>query len=179
MADHGAKGPEVVVAVGGQHHRGDGPSSGTVSSLVLHGVYPQCRRSAGLASIRRSYTLEVFAARCSTQTPWGVPPVTGGTATNKPGPSREHRNGRDTTSKQGRKGDSPSSGAAGEHHAARRAPVAWTRYPRGSPGNHRRRQAIHSCSCMQHIRLQPPSLASQAPRRHVHRRGSGEPKGPW
>ena len=31
---------------------------------------------------------------------------------------------------------------------------------------------------MQHIQLRPPPLAIQAPRRHVHRRGSGEPKGP-
>ena len=56
-----------------------------------------------------------------------VLPVTGVTATNKPGPSREHRNVRDTISRQGRKGDSPSSGAAGEHHTARWTSVAWTR----------------------------------------------------
>ena len=99
MADHGANGPEVVVAVGGSTTEEMGPSA-----------------------VRSRCWSEVFAARCSTQTPWDVPPVTGDTATNKRGPSRRHRTGRDTTSKQGRKGDSPSSGAADEHHAARRTP---------------------------------------------------------
>ena len=79
MADHGANGPEVMLAVG-QHHRGDGPICGTVSLLALHGGYPRCRRLVRLGSIRPSYTLEVFAALCSTQNPWGVPPVTGGTS---------------------------------------------------------------------------------------------------
>ena len=81
-----------------QHHRGDGPICGTASLLVLHGGYPRCRRLAGLGrlgSIRPSYTLEVFAARCSTQTPWGVPSVTGDAVTPKSAPSRKHRDGRD------------------------------------------------------------------------------------
>ena len=62
----------------GQHHRGDGPICGTVSLLVLHGGYPRCRRLAGLGrlgSIRPSYTLGVFAARRSAQTPRGVSSV--------------------------------------------------------------------------------------------------------
>ena len=91
---------------------------------MLHGVYPRCRRLVRLGSIRPSYTLEVFAARCSTQTPWGVPSVTGDAVTTKSAPSRKHRDGRDTTNKRGRKGDSPSSGAAGEDYAARRT-VLW------------------------------------------------------
>ena len=37
VADHGANGPEVVLAAG-LAHRGDGPSSGTISLLVLHGA---------------------------------------------------------------------------------------------------------------------------------------------
>ena len=54
-------------------------------------------------------------------------PKTGDTATNKPGRAESTKNGRDTTRGQGRKGDSPSSGAAGEDHAARWASVAWAR----------------------------------------------------
>ena len=77
--------------------------------------------------LRPSYTLEVFAARRSAQTPRGVPSVTGDAATHKSALSREYRDGHDTTSKRGGKGDSPSSGAAGEDHAARWTSVAWAR----------------------------------------------------
>ena len=101
-----------------------------------------------LGSIRLSYTLEVFAARRSAQTPRGVSSVAGDATTHKSAPSREHQDGRETTNKRGRKGDSPSSGAAGLHHTARFASVARTRQLRGSSGNHRRRQATHSCPCM-------------------------------
>ena len=126
MADHGANGPEVVLAVGAAPSR----EWARLRYGLVVGVawrLPAMSPLGWLGSIRPSYTLEVFAARRSSQTPWGVPPVTGDAATNKPGPNRKHRNGRDTTSNQGRKGDSSSSGAAGEHHAARRTSVAWTR----------------------------------------------------
>jgi hypothetical protein len=56
-----------------------------------------------LGSIRTSYTLGVFAARCSTQTPRGAQSVT---REGPPAPSRKHRNGRGTSNKQGRKGTS-------------------------------------------------------------------------
>ena len=69
-------------------------------------------------------------------------------ATHKSALSREYRDGHGTTSKRGGKGDSPSSGAAGLHHTARFASVARPRQLRGSSGNRRRRQAIHSCPCM-------------------------------
>ena len=89
-----------------------------------------------LGSLRPSYTLEVFAARRSTQTPWGVPSVTGDAATNKSAPSRKHRDGRDTTSKRGRKGDSPSSGAAGGaiHDEAAQRKCLCVRRLAGGPG---------------------------------------------
>ena len=101
-----------------------------------------------LSILRPSYTLEVFAAHRSAQTPRGVSSVTRDAATHKSALSREYRDGHDTTSKRGGKGDSPSSGAAGLHHTARFASVARTRQLRGSSGNRRRRQATRSCPCM-------------------------------
>ena len=74
---------------------------------MLHGGYPRSRRLVRLGrlgSIRPSYTLEVFATRCSTQTPRGVLSVTEDAATNKSGPSQKYQNGLDTANKQGTKG---------------------------------------------------------------------------
>ena len=147
VADHGANGPEVVLAVGvAPSRRWAQQWYGLVVGVAWR--IPALSPPGWLSILRPSYTLEVFAARRSAQTPRGVSSVTGDEAAHKSAPSREHRDGHDTTSKRGGKGDSPSSGAAGLHHTARFASVARTRQLRGSSGNHRRRQAIHSCPCM-------------------------------
>ena len=147
VADHGANGPEVVLAVGvAPSRRWAQQWYGLVVGVAWR--IPALSPPGWLSILRPSYTLEVFAARRSAQTPRGVPSVTGDAATHKSALSREYRDGHDTTSKRGGKGDSPSSGAAGLHHTARFASVARTRQLRGSSGNHRRRQAIHSCPCM-------------------------------
>ena len=126
VADHGANGPEVVLAAGGAPSRRWAQQwYGLVVGVAWR--IPALSPPGWLGILRPSYTLEVFAARCSTQTPWGAPSVTGDAVTTKSAPSRKHRDGRDTTNKRGRKGDSPSSGAAGEDHAARRTSVARTR----------------------------------------------------
>ena len=150
VADHGANGPEVVLAAGvAPSRRWAQQWYGLVVGVAWR--IPALSPPGWLSILRPSYTLEVFAARRSAQTPRGVPSVTGDAATHKSALSREYRDGHDTTSKRGGKGDSPSSGAAGLHHTARFASVARTRQLRGSSGNHRRRQAIHPCSRMQHI----------------------------
>ena len=147
VADHGANGPEVVLAAGAAPSRRWAQQwYGLVVGVAWR--IPALSPPGWLSILRPSYTLEVFAARRSAQTPRGVPSVTGDAATHKSALSREYRDGHDTTSKRGGKGDSPSSGAAGLHHTARFASVARTRQLRGSSGNHRRRQAIHSCPCM-------------------------------
>ena len=140
-------GPEVVLAVGvAPSRRWAQQWYGLVVGVAWS--LPAMSPLGWLAILRPSYTLEVFAARRSAQTPRGVSSVTGDEAAHKSAPSREHRDGHDRTSKRGGKGDSPSSGAAGLHHTARFASVARTRQLRGSSGNHRRRQAIHSCPSM-------------------------------
>ena len=147
VADHGANGPEVVLAAGvAPSRRWAQQWYGLVVGVAWR--IPALSPPGWLSILRPSYTLEVFAARRSAQTPRGVPSVTGDAATHKSALSREYRDGHDTTSKRGGKGDSPSSGAAGLHHTARFASVARTRQLRGSSGNHRRRQAIHPCPCM-------------------------------
>ena len=149
LADHGTSGPEVVLAVGvAPSRRWAQQWSGLVAGVAWR--IPASPPPGWLGILRPSYTLEVFAARRSAQTRRGVSSVTGDAVTTKSAPSRKHRDGRDTTNKRGRKGDSPSSGAAGELHVAGRTSVAWARYPRASSGNHRRRHAIHPCPCMQH-----------------------------
>ena len=154
VADHGANGPEVVLAAGvAPSRRWAQQWYGLVVGVAWR--IPALSPPGWLSILRPSYTLEVFAARRSAQTPRGVPSVTGDAASHKSALSREYRDGHDTTSKRGGKGDSPSSGAAGLHHTARFASVARTRQLRDSSGNHWRRQAIHSCPCMQHIPLRP------------------------
>ena len=150
VADHGANGPEVVVAVGGSTTEESRRWAQQWYGLVVGVAWriPALSPPGWLSILRPSYTLGVFAARRSAQTPGGVSSVTGDEATHKSALSREYRDGHDTASKRGGKGDSPSSGAAGLHHTARFASVARTRQLRGSSGNHRRRQAIHSCPCM-------------------------------
>ena len=126
MADHGANGPEVVLAVGvAPSRRWAQQWHGLVVGVAWR--VPALSPPGWLSILRPSYTLEVFAARRSAQTPRGVSSVTGDAATHKSAPSREYRDGHDTTSSRGGNGDSPSSGAAGKHLAARWTSVARTR----------------------------------------------------
>ena len=98
MADHGANGPEVVLAVGVAPSRRwaqqwYGPVVGVAWRI------PALSPPGWLSILRPSYTLEVFAARRSAQTPGGVPSVTGDAATHESAPSREYRGGHDTASR--------------------------------------------------------------------------------
>ena len=103
VADHGANGPEVVLAVGvAPSRRWAQQWYGLVVGVAWS--LPAMSPLGWLAILRPSYTLEVFAARRSAQTPRGVSSVTGDAATHKSALSREYRDGHDTTSKRGGKG---------------------------------------------------------------------------
>ena len=86
MADHGANGPEVVLAVGlAPPRRWAQQWYGLVVGVAWS--LPAMSPLGWLAILRPSYTLEVFAARRSAQTPRGVSSVTGDAATHKSAPS--------------------------------------------------------------------------------------------
>ena len=96
-------GPEVVLAVGvAPSRRWAEQWYGLVVGVAWR--IPALSPPGWLSILRPSYTLEVFAARRSAQTPRGVPSVTGDAATHKSALSREYRDGHDTTSERGGKG---------------------------------------------------------------------------
>ena len=85
VADHGANGPEVVLAAGVAPSRRRAQQwYGLVVGVAwsLSAMSPP----GWLSMLRPSYTLEVFAARRSAQTPRGVSSVTGDAATHKSAP---------------------------------------------------------------------------------------------
>ena len=104
VADHGANGPEVVLAAGvAPSRRWAQQWYGLVVGVAWR--MPALSPPGWLSILRPSYTLEVFAARRSAQTPRGVSSVTG-EGRGSPASSRKHQNGRDMINKQGRKGTS-------------------------------------------------------------------------
>jgi hypothetical protein len=108
VADHGANGPEVVVAVGGN----------TIEEMDPTVVRSRCWCCMGdtrfVAARLARYSTSILYLRSLRRpllhsNPMGcaardrVPTVTGVTATNKPGPSRNHRDVHDTIRRQVRK----------------------------------------------------------------------------
>ena len=92
MADHGANGPEVVLAAGvAPSRRWAQQWYGLVVGVAWR--IPALSPPGWLSILCPSYTLEVFAARRSAQTPRGVSSVTGDEAAHKSAPSREHQTG--------------------------------------------------------------------------------------
>ena len=87
VADHGANGPEVVLAGGAPSRRWAQQWYGLVVGVAWR--IPALSPPGWLSILRPSYTLEVFAARRSAQTPRGVSSVTGDAATHKSALSRE------------------------------------------------------------------------------------------
>ena len=106
VADHGANGPEVVLAAGvAPSRRWAQQWYGLVVGVAWR--IPALSPPGWLSILRPSYTLEVFAARRSAQTPRGVPSVTGDAATHKSALSREYRDGHDTANRRGGRGGLP------------------------------------------------------------------------